>query len=206
MNKTLIITSHVERIDNLSLNFDQYSRIICADGGYKISCQLGLKADILIGDYDSMEMPNIDGIIKLPMEKDLTDSEAAIDLAVSSGSTYIDILGGLGGRLDHEMGNLGILCKYNSQVSHMAIIDGQNYVFMISPGSKCIEKMNYRYLGVISYGGTAENVSIEGVKYPLKNYNLNNKTSLGVSNEICGKTASISFDKGILLIILSNDL
>ena len=70
MEKTLIITSHLEHTDSLTLDFSEFNKIICADGGLLIAQKLGLSPDFLIGDYDSMNVPSGD-VIKLPMEKDI---------------------------------------------------------------------------------------------------------------------------------------
>lgn len=205
MSKTLIITSHVEKLEQAVMDYASFDSIICADGGFQIAKKLGLKADLLIGDYDSMNQPIDQDVIKLPMEKDMTDSEAAIDLAVSRGASHITILGGLGGRFDHTMGNMGMLAKYCGKLEHMAFVDGQNYVFMMEPGCIKVPKNPYRFLGIISYGASAAGVTLSGVKYPLKEHFLTDETTLGVSNEITSKEAEISFSKGRLLIILSRD-
>ncbi|MGF6375600.1 thiamine pyrophosphokinase [Clostridiales Family XIII bacterium PM5-7] len=207
MTKALIITSHVEGVSNLyMIQQESYSCVICADGGLLIAQQMGIKPDLLIGDYDSTELPESADVIHLPMEKNMTDSEAAIDLAVSKGYRTIDILGGLGGRFDHTMGNIGMLAKYCDTLSHMALIDGQNYVFMMNPGTISIPKNRYKYMGVISYGTSVPDVTLEGVKYPLSRHFLTNTTTLGVSNEIIADAATVSFSTGKLLIILSNDI
>lgn len=205
MTKTLIVTAHVENTEMLQTDFSSFDSVICADGGLKVARQLGLSPTCLIGDYDSMAQPEGD-VIKLPMEKDMTDSEAAIDLAVSQGAEDITVLGGLGGRFDHTMGNIGMLAKYCGRLKHLAMTDGQNYVFMAAPGAYTVPKSRFPYLGIISYGAAAENVTLRGVKYPLTNHLLTNETTLGVSNEITAEAAEISFTKGRLLIILSRDM
>ncbi len=206
MNKALIITSHVEYADKISLDLSSFNTVICADGGFLIAEEMNIKPTILIGDYDSSPCPDLPGIIVLPMEKDMTDSEAAIDLAVSEGFRHITVLGGLGGRMDHTMGNLGMLAKYCGRLDHLAFVDGQNYVFMMPPGKFTVPASRYRYMGVISYGAFARDVTLRGVKYPLTDYFLTNETTLGVSNEIVSEEASISFTEGRLLIILSGDV
>ena len=205
MLKTLIITSHVEKPSQAAIDFTAFDTVICADGGYLIAKKLGLKPDLMIGDFDSCPMPEDIDLVKLPMEKDMTDSEAAIDLAVSRGAEQVVVLGGLGGRFDHTMGNMGMLAKYCGRLEHMAFVDGQNYVFMIEPGVCQVPRNPYRFLGIISYGGNAAGVSLGGVKYPLTDHLLTNTTTLGVSNEIVGENASIAFSSGRLLIILSKD-
>lgn len=206
MTKTLIITSHVEGLSNIALDFDDFDHIICADGGHLIADRLGLSAEYLIGDYDSSSKPDRTDVILLPMEKDMTDSEAALDFAAAKGFDHITVLGGLGGRFDHTMGNIGMLAKYCGKLRHLALVDGQNYVFMMAPGSIKVPKSRYKYLGIISYGGSAENVTLRGVKYPLTDYRLPNDTTLGVSNEILEEEAEISFTEGKLLIILTKDM
>lgn len=204
MRKALIITAHVESLPGLRISAQDYDAIICADGGFLIAESLGLAPDILIGDYDSMALPQRE-VIKLPPEKDMTDSEAAIDLAVHKGFDCITVVGGLGGRFDHTMGNIGMLAKYCENSVQLALLDGQNYVFMVKPGAYTIPKDDYTYLGVISYGGRAEHVTLRGVKYPLTDHLLTNETTLGVSNEITANRAEISFTTGRLLIIRSRD-
>ena len=206
MSRTLIITAHVEQLNHVQLKFEDFDQIICADGGFLIAKELGLSPTLLIGDYDSMELPDRSGLIKLPMEKDMTDTEAALDLAVSQGFEHITILGGLGGRFDHTMGNLGLLAKYCDKLKHLSFVDGQNHISMIGPGTIEIPKNDYPYLGIISYGGTAKGVTLQGVKYPLNHYDLPDTTSLGVSNEITSQKAKVTLESGKLLIILSKDI
>ena len=153
-----------------------------------------------------MALPEGRDVIRLPAEKDVTDSEAAIDLAISRGFRDITLLGGLGGRLDHTLGNLGMLAKYCGKVKRLVISDSRNYVFMMIPGVITIPKNDYKYLGIIAYGGPAENVTLSGVKYPLDHHLLTDHTTLGVSNEITASEACIEFTKGKLLVILSSDV
>lgn len=205
MLKALIITSHVEHLEKLQLDFTGFDTIICADGGLLIAEKLHITPSLLIGDYDSMTQPKSD-VIKLPMEKDMTDSEAAIDLAASRGASEITVLGGLGGRFDHTMGNIGMLAKYCGKLDKLVFLDGQNCVFMAEPGEVTVPRTHFTYMGVVSYGPAAENVTLRGVKYPLTNHCLTDNTTLGVSNEILENTATITFTKGRLLIILSKDV
>lgn len=51
----------------------------------------------------------------------------------------------------------------------------------------------------------AEGVTLEGFKYPLKEYCMTSDNSLGVSNEITEETARITVKKGILIMIESKD-
>ena len=59
------------------LRNDDY--IICADGGYNHTKELGVKPSVVIGDMDSIGDNDYDGeIINLPIRKDFTDSEVCV--------------------------------------------------------------------------------------------------------------------------------
>lgn len=205
MRTALVITAYVPVFPTEYIKSIAYDTVICADGGYRIALNNNIKADYLIGDYDSMDIPEKEGIIKLPMEKDMTDTEAAIDLAISRNINNIHIIGGLGGRFDHTMGNLGVLSKYSSMGINIDLADHQNHIRILTPGTYLIPASAYKYLGIISYSDITTDLTLRGVKYPLTDFTLNNSTSLGVSNEITDEFAEISFKKGQLLVISSND-
>lgn len=205
MNACLIVTSFLEGRDRLSLNKSDFDYIIAADGGLLHADALDLTPDAFIGDYDSMEKPERDNLILLPRVKDLTDSEAALNLAVEQGYTEITVLGGLGGRFDHTMGNIGLLLKYRRMGVTVHIMDGYNEVTMLVPGTYQIAPENYRYFGLIAFSPEVENLCISGAKYPLDHYTLTNDTTLGVSNEVAEEYATVSFSKGDLLLIRSNE-
>ena len=94
MKKALIFTSFVQNLSRIHIDSNEFDLVICADGGLEIAKKLGISPDIPIGDYDSMQLPQNQKIIKLPMEKNMTDSEAAIDFAISDGFNDITVIGG----------------------------------------------------------------------------------------------------------------
>ena len=223
MKQALIITSYIEHASFLPLSalrglcrMDD-TAVICADGGYRNAERFGILPDILIGDYDSSVQPDPESVrgsgedlILLPRVNDMTDSEAAIDLAVSRGAERILVLGGLGGRFDHSMGNVGMLAKYCGKTAFLGFLDGQNLTYMLSPGAYELPRLilgtDYTYLGLIAYGGDVRSLSIGRCKYGLERHTLTPDTTLGVSNEILSESASVSFDDGKLLVIHTRDI
>ena len=226
MNQTdrtcLIVTSRVDGAEQLNIDLSAYDAVICADRGLQVAEALDLLGDVpvyLIGDYDSGTPPTeaeqaaASGLVVLPTVKDMTDSEAAIDLAVSRGYDVIHVLGGLGGRFDHSMGNLGMLAKYveDPRVKDLWFEDGQNRVFMKTPGTFRVPargpENRFDYFGLIAYSGAVEGLTITGAKYPLAGHTLTPDTTLGVSNEVAKDApfAEVSHTKGHLLVILSKD-
>ena len=234
MKTALIITSIVNDAIRIrrSILDAEYDMKICCDGGLDRAAELGVKPDILLGDFDSAqhfafpddqseELDSIpddtpsdedkadDGdeaeLIVLPHEKDVTDTEAAVDLAYERGARVITIIGGLGGRLDHTLANLGLLSKYLGKAD-IFILDGDNFVRMFAPGSHMVVGAGYDYLGLIPFGGPVTGLTLENVKYPLTDCDVDGTTSLTVSNEITDDPAKISFSTGKLLVIQSDDI
>lgn len=177
--------------------------LIAADGGLKHILSLGLKPDLLIGDFDSINRPveqQCETIV-LPAEKDDTDTIAAIRLAVERGFQEIYLAGGTGGRLDHTIANLTALAWTVERGIRAYLLSGEGIIFCIRDTSVQVPKGNTRYLSVFAWNGTAEGVNLSGVKYPLHNATLTSTFPLGVSNEILGESAEISVSKGMLLIM-----
>ena len=93
--------------------------VIAADGGWNNAVLLGEKPTILLGDLDSLgdkKIPKDVEVYRVPAEKDLTDTQLAVDLAISKGANDIVIIGGLSGRLDHTLSNLAILLMDSKSV------------------------------------------------------------------------------------------
>lgn len=188
-------------------DFSSYDFVIAADRGQIIAQDLGIIPDVLVGDFDSSPRPDPEAapeIVVFPREKAFTDSEAAIGLAFERGWREIDVLGGLSGRLDHTMGNLGILAKYSGR-AHIQFFDGFNIVTMLHPGSHLMSARGYRYLGLIAYGEAVRGLTLRGTLYEVTDFTLPPDTTRGVSNEITSDPASLSFREGRLLAINSRD-
>lgn len=206
MKKALIIASYGEHLENLDISKLEWDHVICADAGLLIAQRLGITPDTVIGDFDSMDLPKEHNPIVLPTEKDLTDSEAAFNWAINHGFDYITMIGGIGGRFDHTMGNIGIMAKCAKNKISVKLVDGQNRVYMIRPGVYTIRKEDYPYLGIVSYDKVTKGIYLSDVKYPMEDGMLTNDTTFGVSNEILGETCKLTFTQGMLLIIQTRDI
>lgn len=179
---------------------------IAADSGYENAVTLGERVDLLLGDFDSLktsEFPRDVEQIRVPAEKDFTDTQLAVDTALKKGADEICIVGGLDGRLDHTLSNLAILEDLSAKRIHATITNGYNRVRYIESTSTLIPKSGYRYLSLLCLSQKAKGVSVEGCKYPLKNATLTRTFQYAVSNEVDGNCALISVRKGGIYIIES---
>lgn len=218
--KAVIVTGYVENIEKIKPRFlSGCDLVICADAGYKYLDSLHIDADIIIGDFDSADAPvKVSAeCIKIPCEKDMTDTEAAFDIAVRKNPQEILIVGGLGGRFDHTLGNISLMRKFasslhphekNETVPSISILDGNNFISLKTPGNHTFSSddfKDYKYFSIYPLTKTAENVNLSGFKYDVHNAVLTNDSTHFISNEINSCEASVSFSSGLILVILSND-
>lgn len=202
----------VGSMDGLGLHMSEADLIIAADSGYNNASRLGVRPGLLLGDLDSIdrgalapdELEHIEKII-VPAIKDDTDTQLAVDTAISRGADEIIIIGGLGGRLDHTLSTVFLLEYIKDKGARGVITDGRNRVRIMESGEELTIKRGYKYLSLVGLTDTCEGVSISGVFYPLKDAVLERKYAFAVSNEITADAAEISLSKGILLVIESRD-
>lgn len=178
--------------------------IIAADSGYKLCKKFGITPDLAVGDFDSlMFIPDDCEQMTFPKEKDDTDLMLAIKQAIERGCTDITILGALGGRFDHTFANIQTLAYIRTQGAWGRILTNYEEIILVSPGKYSVSVDEKCSLSLFSYSQSVKGLTVSGVKYPLENAELTNIFPLGVSNDVVGDKADISFDEGLLLIIQS---
>jgi thiamine pyrophosphokinase len=187
--------------------------VIAADSGYDNAKKLGFaeRCDFVVGDFDSTKEKAFCSrakIIRVPAEKDETDTQLAINIAIENGADELYIIGGLSGRLDHTLSNLYLLEALSKVGIYATICDGFNRArYLKERSSLLIQKSEYKYFGLILADKEAKGVTIEGAKYPLKNAKLTrNDPSFAISNEVTENFAMVSTKKGGLFVIESKEL
>lgn len=181
---------------------------IAADSGLLNARALGERVDVMLGDMDSVgdaTLPESAEKLTFPPEKDLTDAQLAVEVALSRGADDIVIIGGLDGRLDHTLSLMGILEDLNQLGIHAVALSGNNRIRYIKSTSTLIPRSGYKYLSLIAADKKVKGVSVEGCKYPLKNTTLTTRLQFAISNEIVENCALISVRRGGLFIVESRD-
>jgi len=176
--------------------------VICADGGIDHAFRLGLTPDLVIGDSDSAaSLPPGVKQIRLPAEKNVTDMEACVNFAVGCHAEEIAILGATGGRLDHFLGNIGLLERAGDGAF---ILDAAHEIRSLSSAGVHINSPHRRYFSVIPLDAEARGVTIRNAKYPLENATLKRTATLGVSNEPLPDTPFfVAVGQGKAILVLS---
>ena len=193
------------KIENYSfIKISNDAFIIAADSGISHLKGFGVEPDIIMGDFDSCEVPteyNCE-IVRFKPEKDDTDLMIAVKKALSLGFDKIFILGATGGRFDHTIAALQTLEYIFEHGSYGALFDENNAVYIQGVGKSRYKADKNCYFSVLSL--TDESVvSISGTKYELQDSVIARSFPLGVSNEFVKEYAVIELSKGKVLIIYS---
>ncbi len=214
-NKILIITGG--DIDNIFLKEhmlkENYSLIIVADSGLEAVDRLGIKVDHIVGDFDSVSQDLLEKynktsveIHRFSKEKDKTDTEIAIDLALMQDPARIDIIGAIGSRVDHTVANINLLLLPLGKGIEANILDANNRIYLKDKGFTIDKASQFgKYISLIAFFGPVEDLILKGFKYPLDGIKLDFASSLGISNEIVDERAIVEFSRGILLVVEALD-
>ena len=218
--KDVIIVSggNIQRdfaLDFLKKNKTEKVDLIAADRGVEFFKGTDWQPEVAVGDFDSLSPEGKAYMEKLPQtsirrlkpEKDDSDTQSAVNLAISQGAKDILILGGTGTRLDHVMANLGLLLSGKERGVNIRIADVNNFITLVDNGTVLHKDRQYgKYVSFFSVGGDVTGLTLEGFKYPLHDHHLRfAQSGLTVSNEIKEQEARITFSGGNLLMLMTKD-
>ncbi|WP_424768891.1 thiamine diphosphokinase [Paenibacillus sp. sgz302251] len=186
--------------------------LIGADSGARFLISQGLRPDIAIGDFDSVTEEELllirersgQTIACDPVDKDYTDTEMALRLALDMQPTELILLGALGTRFDHSLANVHLLALAAIQKVHAVIIDDHNKI-SLAANSLAITQQGYPNVSLLPLSMQVKGITLTGFKYPLTDAVLTIGQSLGISNVLTVDTGTIHIREGLLLVIQSRD-
>lgn len=176
--------------------------LIYCDSGLKHMNALGAMPNLIVGDFDSHENPMLPiETIVLPREKDDTDTVYALKEAISRGYSEFLIIGAVGARLDHTIGNVSILLMLHSRGLHGKIYDDYSEMEIVSEKPVRVG-CEYPYFSLLNITGRARGISIRNARYPLDNAEITTEYQYGISNEpLSPEGALVSVADGELLLV-----
>ena len=175
--------------------------VIAADGGLMHTEKLGIVPNEILGDFDSLgHVP--EGANVFPVEKDDTDAMLAVRRGLSLGYREFVLYGSLDGpRLDHTIANFQTL-QFLTDRGAVGYLAGKDYlVTVVQNGSIRFPAGCKGTISVFCMGKDAEDVTLEGLYYPLQHGTLTAGFPLGVSNHFTGEAAAITVKNGSLLVL-----
>ena len=191
-----------------------YDYVIAADAGLEVLRPLHISPNAVVGDLDTVDkkvleeyqnQPDIEFEIHKP-EKDETDTELALLTAARQGCEAVDILGALGGRMDHAFGNIQLMYQFFCQGMEVNIYDARNRLYLLG-GHKVFhrEEVYGKYISFLPMTETVEGLTLRGFKYPLQRRTIGLGTSLCISNELKREEGILELERGVLLCVEAHD-
>lgn len=214
--------------DAFALNFIKEEKpdlLFAVDRGLEFFVRNGLRADYVIGDFDSVTEDLTESqaarnacLIRLNPIKDDTDTGHALVTALELGCDEIFLLGATGTRLDHVLGNLQLLGLALRHHAACMMVDPHNRIRLLAAEMTQPDGFRIRneeqfgtYLSLIPLTPRVSHLTITGMKYPLSDYTMESfylegaPFISGVSNEITEPEAVIRFEEGILVLVEARD-
>ena len=186
--------------------FAHASYTIATDGAWTKAQRLGLHVDTVIGDLDSLtpdEAARAEAttqVLSYPTEKDWTDLELAIDLALTMSPKCIVIYGALGDRLDHSLTAVFLLEKVAVRGVPIELISGYETAWFVPDELVLSDVQAGDRVSLLPISDEAV-VSTDGLRYALRDEVLARAASRGVSNVVESVPVRISVQSGQLLVI-----
>ena len=181
--------------------------ILCADGGSRHACALGLCPHVVIGDLDSLPVDMRTPLeatgtrfVSYPSAKNETDLELALLYAVDQGATRITVLGARGGRIDHELGNLLLLVHPSLRQADVRVLSGDQEIRLVRREA-VFEGSVGDLLSLLPIGGDVHGITTFGLAYPLHDEPLYFGPARGVSNVFTTSAPSVRLRSGLLLAV-----
>ncbi|MEO0562989.1 MAG: thiamine diphosphokinase [Chloroflexota bacterium] len=183
--------------------------VVAADGGARMAAEhFGMRPDVILGDLDSLTPSEVDRfradgvtVNAFPAEKDETDLELALKWTASQGMTHIRVIGALGRRLDQTFGNVYLLALPELATIDTRLVAADQQIWLVAPGEHTLKGEVGDTISLIPLAGDIENITTDGLYYPLAGETLRFGPARGISNVLDATCATVRFTTGRLLIV-----
>ena len=185
-------------------------RIIAADKGAQYCLSAGVIPDIVVGDMDSISSNSLEQLLKRdvrlvkhPADKDQTDTQLALDLAMLGGADKVEMLAACGDRFDHGIANVHLLYYALSHGVEAEILSASQRIFLVD--KKCIIRGSKgQTISLLPLTMRVEGIYLSGFLYDLENARMEVGKPYGISNIITSDESGIRIGEGILIVIISS--
>jgi thiamine pyrophosphokinase len=178
--------------------------IIVLDGAIQRVLDLGIKVDILLGDFDS-NAHVLEQIEHMPIEivhtpdQNKTDLQKAIEFLIDRNFEAVNIVWATGRRADHSLTNMTDIVRYKSQINIVMIDDYSRIIPLKQSFTKWYE--HGRIISLMPVG-TVEGITTSGLLYNLQNETLKIGYRSGISNQVAADgIVQITISNGDLLLM-----
>ncbi len=176
--------------------------LLAADGGADHLARLGLRPEAVIGDLDSIANSTRawlgeDRMVHRP-DQERTDLDKALEYAFDDlGVRDLTVLAALGGRTDHDLGNLGLLAKL-AMGEHL-VFESDDQIVLAVDGEATLEARPGETWSFWTFD-RAVRVAIEGVRWPITGAEISAATTPSISNEAAAEEIRIRSVGGAVVV------
>ena len=189
--RVVIITGAAPLAPDIGALIPDDAVLLAVDGGLDHALAAGLEPSGLIGDLDSVTDEGLTWaarnatITRHPTDKEQTDTELALALAVTMDPEHLTLIGG-GDRLDHTVAGIGALgaLALTSIPTLDAWWDGQHISVVHGPGKATLRLVPGSTMSLLAMHGPCTKVTLTGTRWELDEIDLDPLVGLGVSNEV----------------------
>lgn len=181
--------------------------LICADSGVRHALKMGIKPNLVVGDMDSISEEDLNKIKQMkireerfPAEKDFTDTDLALKIALKNGATEAVVLAGIGDRPDHSLANILLMVEYKKKGMNVRLA-GENWEMFLIEGQAEISGEKGDLLSLIPLSEEVVEIETKGLYYPLKKETIPLGAARGVSNIFLGEKAIVKAKEGLLIAV-----
>lgn len=204
-NEFVLISGGRQPNSNFFKNLSNNRKIIAIDKGINICHDLNIAPEFLIGDFDSANSSSINWaeknfpIYKFPVDKDLTDTQLALNLF--NDENFLILTGIFGGRTDHLFSNIFTCANSNSKI---CLVDDKELIFFLKNEDSCKIKFftNPQNLSLLPITEIVEGVNLKNVHWELENATLKQNFPNAISNRVESDEISIGIKNGILAVYI----
>ena len=161
--------------------------VIVLDSAIERVFELGIKVDILLGDFDRGFNPDYYREKQYPIEiihkpnQDKTDLEKAFDYLIEKGHQAANVIWATGKRADHTITNITTIVGYRNKLK-IVVLDDHSKVYLLPL------KFEKWYIANTSISlipiGEVTGITTENLFYPLQNESLTMGYRTGSSNHV----------------------
>jgi thiamine pyrophosphokinase len=179
--------------------------VIVLDSAIERVLELGIKVDVLLGDFDRNFNPEVYIEHQYPLEiihtpnQDKTDLEKAFDFLIEKGHKAVNVIWATGKRADHTLTNITNIVRYRDQLK-IVVIDDHSKVFLLS--TKFDKWYTANTIISLIPVGKVSGISTKNLFYSLDNEELQIGYRTGSSNHvITDGIVTIEHQSGDLLLM-----
>jgi thiamine pyrophosphokinase len=188
---------------------DGIDLVVAADGGARHAAALGRRIDRWVGDGDSLGAAGLAELraagvpVELaPVDKDESDTELAIGVALDAAAARVTILGALGGaRVDHSLANVWLLAHPGLEGRATCLLDAAARIRLLSTGGHDLGGRVGDVVSLFPFGGDAAGLTTQGLRFALADDRLRLGSTRGLSNVRDAAEASLTVGTGRVLVV-----